>query len=275
MLPSGGSCPRCGQPYSGGQGFCAFCGAPLGSQAVPGPLSPPGPASGWAPAPPPVPRSPDQTITGLLLMAIAFGLAWIPFVDFVSGILILIGLIYLWNGRRELGPVHRAEVKLAVILFLVGLVVGVTAALVLVVETFSFRVNLNGTQPLVTHPPVSLALEAALAVTLAVASALVAVCWVKLPYSLADPTARKLLLVGGALEIALGALYAGSEVQALATVSSVFGAGPSSGPLPSPLWLGLLLVIPYLVFLVAYFRIRKRLLEGDLPTTPDSSPSAQ
>jgi hypothetical protein len=207
-------------------------------------------------------------------MAIAFALAWIPFVDFVSGILILIGLIYLWNGRRELGPVHWAEVKLAVTLFLVGLVVGVTAALVLVVETFSFRVNLNATQPLVTHQPVSLAVEAAIAVMLAVASALVAVCWVKLPYSLADPTARKLLLLGGALEIALGALYAGSEVHALVTVSSVFGTGPSSGPLPSPLLLGLLLVIPYLVFLFAYYRIRKRLLEGDLPTNPGSAPSA-
>jgi hypothetical protein len=207
-------------------------------------------------------------------MVIAFALAWIPFVDIVSGILILIGLIYLWNGRRELGPVHRAEVKLAVLLLLVGLVVAVTAAIVLVVATFSFHVNLNGTQPLVTHPPVSLALEAAIAVTLAVASALVAVCWVKLPYSLADPTARKLLVVGGALDIGVGTLYAVSEVQALSTASAVFGTVPSPGPLPSPLLLGLLLVIPYLVLLVAYLRIRKRLLEGELPTEPGSTPLA-
>jgi hypothetical protein len=273
MLPSYGSCPRCGQPCSVGQGFCAFCGAPLGAPGGSGP-SAPGPVGGWAPTPPPAPRSPDQTITGLLLLGIAFALAWIPFVDFVSGILILIGLIYLWNGRGELGQLHRAEVKLALLLFLVGLVVAVTSAIVLVFATFSFTVNFNSTQPLVTHPRVSLAFEAAIAATLAVASALVAVCWVKLPYSLADPTARKLLVLGGGLDIAFGTLYAVSDVQSVAAASSVFGTGPAPGPLPSPLLVGLLLAIPYLVFLVAYLRIRKRLLEGNLPMEPGLTSSA-
>jgi hypothetical protein len=267
MIPSAATCPNCARPYSAAQGFCAFCGAPLGTPGVPGPPSPPGVAGPWAGPPPSVPRSPDQTITGLLLMIIAFGLAWIPFVDFVGGILALIGLIYLWNGRRELGPAHSAEVKVGMILLLVAIVVGIVGALVLVAATFSFQINLNGTQPLVTHPPVSLALEVAVALALSAASALGAACFVKLPYSLGDPSTRNLLLLGGALEIAFGALYAVSEVQALAAVSSFFSTGTSSsGPLPSPLLLGLLLAVPELIFLFAYYRVRKRLLEGYLPS---------
>jgi len=207
-------------------------------------------------------------------MVIAFALAWIPFVDIVGGILALVGLIYLWNGRPELGPVHSGEVKVGVLLLVVAIVLGIAGAIVFVAATFSFNVTLNGTQPAVTHPPVSLALEAAVAVILTVAAALAAGCWVKLPYSLADPTARKLLLVGGVLEVAFAALYSVSEVQALAAVESVFSTGASSGPLPSPLLVGLLLAVPDLVFLVAYFRIRKRLLDGDFPRAPAVTPFA-
>jgi uncharacterized membrane protein len=217
-------------------------------------------------------RIPDQTITGLLLMVVAFALAWIPFVDIVGGILALVGLIYLWNGRRELGPVHSDEVKVGVLLLVVAVGVGVAGAIALVAATFSFNVTLNGTQPMVTHPPVSLALEAAVVVILTVAAALGAACLVKLPYSLGDPTARKLLLVGGALEVAFAALYSVSEVQSLAAVESVFGTGASPGPLPSPLLVGLLLGVPDLVFLVAYSRVRKRLLDGDLPRAPAVTP---
>jgi hypothetical protein len=207
-------------------------------------------------------------------MVIAFALAWIPFVDIVSGILILVGLIYLWNGRRELGPAHAGEVKVGVILLLVAIVVGIAGAIAFFAATVSFTINLNSTQPLVSHPPVSLALEAALAVILTVAAALVAACWVKLPYSLADPTARKLLLVGGGLEVAFAALYSVSEVQALAAAESVFSTRASAGPLPSPLLLGLLLAVPYLVLLVAYFRVRKRLLDGDVPSAAAVAPYA-
>jgi hypothetical protein len=220
-------------------------------------------------------RIPNQTITGLLLMMLGFALAWIPFVDFVGGILILVGLIYLWSGRTELGRVHSEEVKVGVVLLLVGIVVAVVGAIALFAATFSFNVTFNGTQATVTHPAVSLALQAAVAIVITVGAGLSAACWVKLPFSLADPTARTLLLVGGALEVAFAALYSVSEVQALAAAQSVFSTGPSPGPLPSPLLVGLFLVVPNLVFLLAYFRIRKRLLDGELPRAPGVTPLAQ
>jgi hypothetical protein len=216
----------------------------------------------------PGPKRPDDTITGLLLMVIAFGLVWIPFVDFVAGILTLIGLIYLWNGRRELGPVHSGEIKVGVFLLVGAIVLGFAGGIVLVAATISFNLTFNGTQATVTHPPVSPALQAGVAVILSVAAALAAACWVKLPYSLADRPARNLLWVGGVLDVAFTALYSVSEVKALASFQSVFSTGASAGPLPNPLLVGLLLAVPDALFLVAYLQIRNRLVAGDLPRVP-------
>jgi len=219
-------------------------------------------------------KTPELTLTGLLLMVIAFALAWVPLVDFVAGILTIIGVIYLWNGRRELGPQHSAEVKVGVLLFVGAIVVAIVGAIVLAAATFSFHINLNSTQPVVTHPPISLGVEIAVAVVLTVAAGLGAACWLKLPYSLADATTRNLLWAAAALDVALGALYAVAEVQAFASLGALFGTGSTSGPVVSPLLAGLLLVVPDLLFLLAYLRVRKRLLDGVFPSAAAVTPRA-
>ncbi len=255
-------CPVCARPCAPGQAFCGFCGARLGA---PGPYPVPSSGTAWAGASSATPGSPTQTITGLMLMIVAFALSWIPIADVVGGILTLIGLVYLWNGRRELGAAHRGEVKLGVLLFVMALVVGVAGAVALVVATISFNFSVanNGTAPTLAHTAPSLGLEVAVGALVTVAAALIAACWVKLPYSLADPSARRLLLVAGALEVIVTAVYAAAEIHAFATLASVYSLGGSSGPWPDPTLVGLLLVAPYLLFLVAYRRIRKRLIAGD------------
>jgi len=270
-----GTCPACARPYEAGQTFCAFCGTRLGAPGIPGPFPSPVATAGWTARPLPSKANPKDTITGLLLLVIAFALAWIPFVDFVGGILTLIGLIYLWTGRRELGPVHAGEVKVGVLLLVCGIVLAFAGAIALVAATFSFHISFNGTQPAVTHPPITLALEVVVAVILTAGAALAAACWMRLTYSLADATTRNLLWAAGVLDVVFAALYAVSEVQAFASVSSVFSGGTTSGPLPNPLLVGLLLAVPDLLFLVAYFQVRKRLLEGDFPGAPAVASSSQ
>ena len=275
MASPSGSCPNCARPYGLGQAFCGYCGAQVGAPGTPGPYPVPPGSGAWGTPVPATPRSPDQTITGLLLMLIAFGLAWIPFVDFVGGILTLVGLIYLWNGRRELGPVHHAEVKVGVLLLVLGIVVALIGAFVLVTATFALSFSFNGTQPLVTHPAPSLALKLAIGATLAVGGALVAACWVKLPYSLADPASRRLLLLAGGLYVAFDALYAAAEIQSLSAFASLFSPGGSPGPLPSPIVVGLLLAVPDLLFVVLYYRVRRRLLDGGFPSAPALASTAR
>jgi hypothetical protein len=275
MAPSTGRCPSCLQPVGAGQQFCGACGAPLPAS---GPLPPlAGPMASPLPfAPVPVRRSPTQTVTGLLCMLLGFLLLWVPYVDLVGGILVFVGLIYLWVGRRELGPAHAREVVIGGALVVSAIVAATVAVTALVLATFRTALTLNGTQPSVSIPPLTTGELAVVVAALLAAIVLISLAYLALVYSLADRASRLLLWFAVALAIASGAADVAVEASALASLGAPSGFVALGGLSRESTLVGLLEVGPDVLFFAAYLRVRRRLLrgEGNLDATPSGSPGS-
>jgi len=284
-MQSGGRgvrCAQCAAENAAGARFCQRCGSflldqrsgpgpttaprsafpaltPLGSAALP----PPGPAAGVVA--PPVPASPpfpatDQTPQGLLFLAIGFLIGWIPFIGLIGGILTLVGLIYVYNGRDDLGPEHHRTVVRGLVLIVVGVAGGfATSAIAAFVLFESVAVSIGGTgSPAGPSLGGSVILLVALATASAVLGALGRVLLVWVP---ADRSARIVLWAGFALLVPISVVAA---VLPLWVFSSALSASSTASYDSWTLGLDLLDVVPAVLFAWAYLSVRAR-LRGDGP----------
>jgi zinc-ribbon domain len=281
MSASGWTCPSCGAPVSAGHKFCPNCGVLLPAATGPLPLAGP-PAFGggtWGGVglgePAVVPKGQDQTKTGLLLIAIAFGLLWIPYVSGVGGLLALIGILLLWLGRKGFGPNHRRNVLVGGTCVLLSFLTGI------VVAAWFIDALLTQTPPGETSRMVSSAFQSDLGVVFLVgvaASILSAVAYVSLPFALADPTSRYLLVTAGVLTVVISAvttslLYpqiAGAVAQA--TAGSTINSAPITALEQRSYFLSTAQILPDMLFLWAYYRTRRRVFPDHPPSTPRAGP---
>ena len=123
-------CPECSKPLAPGQAFCASCGAPL-SPPISTQMGRNLPPDSWdtvAEADDRARNHPlamSRTRTGLLLAIIGFALAWIPFAGGVGGLILLIGVVFLWLGRRGFGADHHRNVTAGGVCILLALLLGI------------------------------------------------------------------------------------------------------------------------------------------------------
>ena len=284
MAAPGPTCPRCGFPLVPGANFCQGCGAPV-SASAPGGVPSPGAAplpSAWPVTPPTafaappgyaalppgavfvpstVVRDRERTIEGLLFIVIGIALSWIPYLDIIGGLIALIGIILVFMGRRAYGPEHHRDVVAGGVLFLVSILATIGLAIALVAALLSAAtVSTTGS---VTFN--ASAFEGDLQVFfigVAVVGIIGGLSEVILVYALSDKTTRILLWAGfftsTAVSILVLVILYPQIVTAVnsATSGTSFNSGPINALSTESDLLGVLKIVPSVLFAWAYWRAR-------------------
>jgi hypothetical protein len=187
-------------------------------------------------------------VSGLLLLVVGFGLAWIPLVGAVGGILALIGFVYVWNGRHELPAPHPKYVRWAVVCIVLGIVGSIGGIVALGLTVSPVRL-------FVLFPWV-----------VAAAGAIGLLSGVLLVYAPADRRIRGLLWTGFGAGIAVTFAIAWIESQVFLAFTSGSSSLTPGVDLTALDGASVLLeVIPLAFFAVAYYLVRVRLASGLVP----------
>lgn len=277
-------CPECSKPLAPGQAFCASCGAPL-SPPISTQMGRNLPPDSWdtvAEADDRARNHPlamSRTRTGLLLAIIGFALAWIPFAGGVGGLILLIGVVFLWLGRGGFGADHHRNVTAGGVCILLALLLGIGVG-VWFASSLVSAAGAAGATPASVGATLTSDLGTLLEVSVAT-TALISVGYLLLPYALADATTRALL--GGALVLSI--LFAvaiflvlGPQISS-AVAQSTAGSTINLGPVQaiqtrSALW-GAAQIVPDSLFAFAYYRVRSSPAVGSAalaPPPPGSEP---
>lgn len=282
-----GQCPNCGAVTVPGAAFCHLCGTALPNTgaAVGGPLpfgSYPAPGGTAYPSYPGVTLVPiysqerERTVTGLLLMVIGFALSWIPYVAFVGGLLLLIGIILVFLGRRAYGADHAHDAMVGAVLIFISVLASFILGVTLVVGIIGI-VETPGASPASLASSLNGALETAF-VGAVVVGVIGGIGQVVLIYALADRTARLLLWAGFVTSIVISVVIAlvllpeVSNAVTQATSGSTINPGPIDSLETLSTILGLTKVLPCLLFALGYYRARDEAVRRGQPSAPKPFP---
>lgn len=208
-------------------------------------------------------RNYRRTVVGLGILAVGSALFWVPFLGAAATVVLVTGVVLLLLGRMEFGPAHRRCVESGGLLLL-GAAAANLVVLVLYLATFL---------PLFTVPT-DTALTASFSQILVggiVTGALFAAGCVALPFALADRLGRGLLVIGLALQVVVSVVTFSDLAPVLPSLAgSTFNGSFGSLGLGSPAaidFLGyqLLGLIPSAFFGVAYYRVWRRIDQGEFP----------
>jgi len=259
---------------------------PLGSNPPP----PPGSSAFYFPPPPtPLPPPPSfgdqqarqRSITGITLGAVGFGLLWIPYVSWLGGLFLIIGIIFLYLGRWGFDERHHNLVVVGGALYLVVFLALIVVTAGLAVALFSAVTSTSTTSQIGTS--LTSALDTFF-VAAAILGLLSALAYVLLVYALADSTTQKILWAAFLAQAAVGTVvlfFVVPQVNSAvsqATSGSSLDLGPISALQTTDLLFGLLNIVPCLLFLWAYLRVREsamhwdRVRPGSIPPRPFSIP---
>lgn len=119
-------CDSCGNINSPGSTVCEKCGAVLNLEPTLGPVNDQENRSKEKTVIPKPIRYSDpsrgHTELGTLMFGIGTLISWIPYVQYIGYILLLIGFIFIFLGRHGFGNVHKRNVNLSLILFIITFV---------------------------------------------------------------------------------------------------------------------------------------------------------
>ena len=209
----------------------------------------------------------DHTRTGLLLLAIGFGIGWIPVVSFLGGILALIGVILLLLGRHGFGEAHHRNVVVGLLLLFVAFIATLAVTAIFIGSLLS-----TARTPGATLSSIGSTLRGELQglfLALVVIGILGSLAQVLLPYALADATDRWLLwtafFLGAAISVLIGVFVLGQVDAAVAsaTAGTTYNPGPIQDLQNQDTLLGAAKVLPDLLLAYAYYRIYVRV--GTIP----------
>lgn len=217
-------------------------------------------------------RGRERTSSGLLLMMIGVGIAWIPYISEVGGLLTFIGIILMFMGRHGYGDRHHNFVLGGCGLILLALVIAV-----IIVISFASSVLSAASTPGETTAQIGALFQAdlqGLFYTLAFVGILSDLGQLLLVYGIADPTSKIILWTALALSwilalivltFVLGQL---SAAVAQATSGSTINTAPITALQSQETLLGTVQVVPDILFVYAYYRIRENPSPED-ETGPD------
>ena len=275
MVAGSPQCPFCGVSVAAGQHFCPNCGGTLASVAgsIPPTIPSVAPNESWdwisLQDTGALPEAQERTKTGLLLMIIAFAPLWIPYVSALGALLAFTGIIFLWLGRNGFGLAHRRNVLLGGACVVIGLLTGI------VVGAWFVDSILTQVSPGQSPSAIGALFQSDLGVLFEVGlltATLTAIAYVALPYALADPTSRILLVSAAALTLLISTItiaiifpqISGAVTQA--TSGSSINTGPITALQGESALLGAAQFLPDMMFLWAYYRTRTRIIPDHPPT---------
>ena len=244
---------------------------PAGGAPTPPPAYPAYPGYGYGASPWEADRQKQvgRTKTGLLLLLIGALLSWIPFyVSLLGGLLAFIGAILVILGRKAFGAGHSRNVVLAIVLFFVGVIGTIVLGIVF------FAAIVAASVPGATPADVANAFVNALnnlLIGVIVLSAISGIASVLFTYGLQQKTGKILLWAGYAANVAIAiAVYAiisplFASAIAQATSGSTYDAGPLLAVQAQATALGILSVIPSILFAAATYLAWSRVNRGEIP----------
>jgi len=212
----------------------------------------------------------DRTKTGLLLLLIGGLISWIPIIGLLGALLLLIGAILVILGRKAFGSTHARNVVIAIVLFFVGIVVGIIAGVLFAAAVFAAVASQN---PATAGPALASAFNTLL-VGAIVAAAISGIASVLFTYALQKQTGRVLLWAGYAANLAISiAIFAIiAPLISNAVNQSVSGGTYNPAPLAALQGqltaLGYLSVVPALLFAAATYLAWSRVSHGEIPAPP-------
>lgn len=267
-------CPRCGLQNRPDSRFCERCGSPLALVASPG---------SFAPGYPPTAKTErrdqiEKTKSGLILLLIGFLLSGFPYVLFVGFILIFVSIIFLLLGRAAFGSAHERNVTAALFLFLGGIVATIALFLYLLFAFIRSALSQGTLDPQVLADNARATFTNYLLGTIII-SAVAGLSSVLYTYSLQKSGGKALLLGGYAAGIGVAVA---NYIILVPLVTDAVDKSIQSGFFdPTPFLqvqaqltiLGILAVIPSVVFALATYLAWTRVSSGELPGPPTPWPS--
>ncbi len=278
-------CPRCGTSNTPDAKFCVSCGNPLAGVAQPQVPSAPYPsaAPGLQPhaaydyaaamAAQDRTRQIDRTKTGLLLLLIGIILGPIPYVNFVGGILVIIGAILVILGRNAFGPAHSRNTIWAVIIFIISIGVIVAGAVAFALAILSATIA-NSTGNTIDPTVLAQSLSSSfttLLILAAVGGAVGGIANVLFTYAIQNQTGRILLWAGYAAGIAISIfniIVIGPLITNAASQSfngTTYDPAPFNNLQSQLQTLQLLGFIPAILYAAAVYLVWSRIGGGELP----------
>lgn len=209
----------------------------------------------------------ERASLGILFFAIGLAILWIPYIQFLGELLVLVGFILIFLAREVHNREHTRNVKISLVIFIITFIAGFAIAAYFLSSVLA-AVG-RGDSP----STISKVFQSSFYITIIGAMVLGAfsgVAYVLLTLELQDTFGKELLIIGYILLIVVAiveyfmlapllhsfvaeiANYPNSALSAERTISSRETA------------YGLLNAIPYLVLSGAYFRTRSRLLSGEI-----------
>lgn len=278
-----GTCPKCGAGNVQGHNYCPSCGFPLtpalrASEAL---RQTTAGSSTYRQSVPivdysQVPRDYQilrdhqrvtdisRTRNGLLLLAVGSLLDPIPILNYLGGLLALVGAVLMILGRGAFGDAHSRNVVLSVVIYVVGLAIGIVVAVSFGVSVASIQISgASGSSA-------AAALSAAfndLLVGLIITGAVIGIAIIVFTYAIQDRLGRVLLLAGYISSLSVGIFVLsviGSQVTtALQSASLSFAVSSLQS---REQLLRLLGFIPAIFYATAYYRVWQRIDRGELPS---------
>jgi hypothetical protein len=242
-------CSRCGHLNEDEASFCTNCGLALG----PKPALPVDALRGQA-----------RSRTGLLLMIVGFILSVIPLVSIVSIFPIIIGVIMVYMGAGAFGRTHRQFVKWSIILWTLIFLAIVVIAFVGIGQMVLLYVKGASAEELAP-------LWTNLTVALAAAVSALAIPHILITYMLQDRTGRIVLWGALVAHVAAVLVIAWLVLPLMNLFISAIRDGVENVVLlfEDPA-VQLALVLPSLLWAVAYYLAYRRVASGKVGVAPVS-----
>lgn len=190
----------------------------------------------------------ERTITGLLLIAIGLFLSWIPFINLIGGIIELVGAILVILGRKAFGTKHARNVFWSVIIFIVGIVSTIVTFFIVI------SYSIISTGPTGSPATIASPFGGSIPIVSLVSTTVIGFVYVLFVYELEEKSGRILLWFGYASNIATAAtnLLVLTNLSLAAAVELLL----------VEILVG---IIPAVLFGVAYFLARERIVRGEIP----------
>ena len=214
----------------------------------------------------------STTLTGLLLLGIGTGIAWIPFawipyVQYVGILLNFIGVILIFLNRHNFETKHSTYVVMSIVIYLVSslIVVFITVAGVISIVSTSYfsSLSLSQQESMVRGQLQTIVLGAIIAAMIG------SIAYFTITYGLQDEKGKLLLLIGLVsnfiIEIIIGAIlysFMTTFINGMFYNNTFHESKLSSfsGDLSS---YSILSVIPMITYAIAYLRIRSVIQNED------------
>ncbi len=279
-------CDKCGAVNTVGARFCSNCANPLVPTTQP--LRELGASMGGAPAI----RSPaydyaavfqDQqtrevgrTKTGLLLIMFGIILGPLPYVNFLGGILAIVGAVLVILGRRAFGETHSQNTIWSIVIYCVGIVIVIAASVAFTSSVVSASVNAGGVNGATLAQTLASSFDGLL-VGAAVGGAVIGLANVLFTYAIQNHTGRVLLWCGYAASIAVSIIEFIIIGPLISNAASQSFTGTTYDPAPfSTLQIQLQAVallgfIPAGLYATAFYLAWSRIDQGEAVSTVERS----